>query len=185
VVNKTGTAQASFHTGADYQNAVLWHHNRARANHGASNLEWSDDCAAGAKKAADTCVFEHVVTEGQGQNLYAVSGDAYNATAGITEAFYKAEADLYTYWNKEPPHNATNPAALDEDIFHHWGHLTQVIWKATTHVGCVTVNCTGITNMDTNAYTVCNYFPAGNVASEFPDNVVAPISSYQGYAWHD
>jgi hypothetical protein len=182
VTHKSGEIQASFSSGRDYQNAVLWHHNRARANHGASNLQWSDDCMAGAQKAADTCVFAHVVTEGQGQNLYAVSGDAYNATAGITEAFYKAEADLYAYWGQEPPHDPANPETLDEELFHSWGHLTQVLWKETTHVGCVTVNCPG---MKTNRYTICNYFPAGNMISKFAENVVAPINSYDGFAWLD
>ncbi|KAF2688961.1 PR-1-like protein, partial [Lentithecium fluviatile CBS 122367] len=180
--HESGEIQATFSEGQDYINAVLWHHNRARANHGASNLEWSEDCVAGAEKAAATCVFEHLITDGQGQNLYATSGDAYNVTAGITDAFYKAEADLYTYWGKEPPHNATNPEMLDETIFHAWGHLTQVLWKETTHVGCKTVNCP---SMGTNRYTVCNYYPAGNVASQFAANVAAPDASYAGYSWLD
>lgn len=182
VNHKSGELQATLSSGVDYQNAMLWHHNRARANHGASNLEWSDDCVAGAQKAADTCVFAHVITEGQGQNLYATSGDAYNATAAVTEAFYKAEADLYSFWGQEPPHDPANPGALDEEIFHAWGHLTQVVWKETTHVGCVTVNCPG---MDTNRYTICNYFPAGNMATKFAENVVAPRASYNEYAWLD
>jgi len=182
VTHKSGASQAALSSGTDYRNAMLWHHNRARANHGASNLKWSDACEAGARKAANTCVFAHVITQGQGQNLYATSGSAYNATAAVTEAFYKSEADLYTYWGKEPPHDPKNPSRLDEKIFHAWGHLTQVIWKETTQVGCVTVNCPG---MATNRYTVCNYFPAGNMASRFAQNVVAPKASYKKFAWTD
>lgn len=172
VTHKSGEIQATFSSGVDYQNAVLWHHNRARANHGASNLEWSEDCVAGAQKAADTCVFAHLTTEGQGQNLYAVSGDASNVTSGITEAFYKAEADMYNFWGQEP----------DMTNFHDWGHLTQVVWKGTTHVGCVTVNCPG---MATNRYTVCNYSPPGNYEGQYAENVVAPAASYHGYSWLD
>lgn len=173
VVHKSGEIQATFKSGPDYQNAILWHHNRARANHGASNLEWSDECAAGAQKNAETCKFDHViVVDGQGQNLFANGGDATNITAGITESFYKAEVPLYPGYGTEP----------DMSIFSKWGHYTQMVWKETTHVGCYTINCP---NMDTNLYTVCNYSPPGNMRGSYAKNVEAPTGDFQSYNWHD
>ncbi|KAF1966856.1 PR-1-like protein [Bimuria novae-zelandiae CBS 107.79] len=176
----TGEAQADLHEGADYQNAMLWHHNRARANHGASNLEWSDDCAAAASNAAAFCDFEHHTVDGQGQNLFTVSGDAYNATAGITESWYKSEADVYGAFG----------AAPNMATFHEWGHLTQVLWKNTTHVGCVTINCGSKMTIDgqpseLSLYTVCNYSPPGNYEGEYAANVAPPAGSYAGYSWMD
>jgi uncharacterized protein YkwD len=171
VTHKSGKVQATFQQGVDYQNAVLWHHNRARANHGASNLQWSSECEAGARKAASTCVFEHLTTSGQGQNLFASSG-ATNITAGITESFYKPEADAYQWYGSEP--SMSN--------FHIWGHFSQMVWKETTHVGCVTINCP---NMDASYYTVCNYSPPGNMAGSYGKNIGKPASSYNSYAWTD
>ncbi|KAL5427704.1 hypothetical protein PMIN04_001203 [Paraphaeosphaeria minitans] len=180
VTHKSGDDQAYLSTGGDYQDSMLWHHNRARANHGSSNLEWSSDCESAASTAAAYCDFTHHVVDGQGQNLFTVSGDAYNVTAGVTESWYKAEADIYGAF-------AANP---DMSTFHEWGHLTQVLWKETTHVGCVTIDCGSKMTIngapsELNLYTVCNYSPPGNYEGEFAANVAAPLQSYQGYSWAD
>ena len=180
VEHVSGEQQAEFHEGTNYKDAMLWHHNRARRNHDASNLEWSDDCESAARNAAAFCDFEHHTVDGQGQNLFTVSGDAYNATAGVTESWYKAEADIYGAFG----------AAPNMDTFHEWGHLTQVLWKKTTHVGCVTIDCGSKMTIDGAAselglYTVCNYSPPGNYEGEYAENVAAPIASYKGYSWLD
>ena len=180
VEHVSGESQAELHEGTDYKNAMLWHHNRARANHGASNLAWSDECESAARDAAAFCDFEHHTVDGQGQNLFTVSGDAYNATAGITESWYKAEADIYGAFDSTP-----NMAT-----FHEWGHLSQVLWKKTTHVGCVTIDCGSKMTIDGSPselglYTVCNYSPPGNYEGEYAENVAAPINSYKGYSWAD
>lgn len=180
VEHKSGDDQAYLSSGVDYQDSVLWHHNRARANHGASNLEWSSDCEAAASTAAAYCDFVHHTVEGQGQNLFTVSGDAYNATAGITESWYKNEADIYGAFGGNP----------DMSTFEEWGHLTQVVWKGTTHVGCVTIDCGSKMTIngqssELNLYTVCNYSPPGNYEGEYAANVAAPINSWQGYSWAD
>ncbi|KAF2443694.1 PR-1-like protein [Karstenula rhodostoma CBS 690.94] len=180
VEHKPGDDQAYLASGVDYQDSMLWHHNRARANHGASNLEWSSDCESAASTAAAYCDFTHHVVDGQGQNLFTVSGDAYNATAGITESWYKAEADIYGAFGANP----------NMDTFHEWGHLSQVLWKKTTHVGCVTIDCGSKMTIDgapseLSLYTVCNYSPPGNYEGEYAANVAPPINSYQGYSWAD
>jgi hypothetical protein len=180
VEHKSGDDQAYLSSGVDYKDATLWHHNRARANHGASNLEWSSECESAAATAAAYCDFTHHVVDGQGQNLFTVSGDAYNATAGITESWYKAEADIYGAFD----------AAPNMETFHEWGHLTQVLWKKTTHVGCVTIDCGSKMTIDgapseLNLYTVCNYSPPGNYENEYAENVAGPIKSYSGYSWAD
>ena len=42
---------------------------------------------------------------------------------------------------------------------------SQVVWKATTEVGCGFANCAG------GALVVCEYAPPGNVLGEFTTNV--------------
>jgi len=180
VTHKSGDDQAYLSSGQDYKNALLWHHNRARANHGAKNLEWSTDCESAASNAAAFCDFTHHTVDGQGQNLFTVSGSAFNVTAGVTESWYKGEADIYGAWGATP----------DMSTFHEWGHLSQILWKGTTHVGCVTIDCGSKMTIngqssELNLYTVCNYSPPGNYEGEYAANVGAPIGSYQGYSWSD
>ncbi|KAF2640534.1 PR-1-like protein [Massarina eburnea CBS 473.64] len=190
VTHTSGTVQATFHEGDEYKNSVLWHHNRARANHGASNLEWSDECESAAQTAAAYCDFEHHVVDGQGQNLFTTSGDAYNVTAGITDSWYKGEADIYTWWGEEPPHSSSDSASLDMETFEKYGHTTQMLWKSTTSVGCVTIDCGSKMTVSgasstMGKYTVCNYSPPGNYVGEFAKNVAAPSGAYSGYSWSD
>ena len=142
------------------------------------------DLTGGADSAASPRMGASVMGSGRRAashaDLFTVSGDAYNATAGVTESWYKAEADIYGAFG----------AAPNMDTFHEWGHLTQVLWKKTTHVGCVTIDCGSKMTIDGAAselglYTVCNYSPPGNYEGEYAENVAAPIASYKGYSWLD
>lgn len=162
---------------------MLYHHNAARANHDAAPLAWDDDCEANARIAAEKCTFEHFIPDGagQGQNLFVVSGDAFNATAGVTESWYKGELEPMTpYFGKDD---------IPDDVFHEVGHLTQMVWKATTGVGCVSIDCgdkmvVGGSISTMNKYTVCNYSPAGNTGA-YAENVSPPISTAALGNWAD
>jgi len=46
------------------------------------------------------------------------------------------------------------------------GHFTQVVWAATTHVGAA--------RSADGTYVAANYFPAGNIIGEHPENVFIP-----------
>lgn len=79
---------------------------------------------------------------------------------------------------------------VPDDVFHNVGHLTQLVWKDTTRVGCVSINCgnfmmVGGQVSSMNKYTVCNYAPAGNVGGDFARNVAAPISFANTGGWAD
>ncbi|KAF1938842.1 PR-1-like protein [Clathrospora elynae] len=180
--HSSGTDQAYLSSGADYQAAVLFHHNAARANHNAEPLTWDADCEANARIAAKKCTFEHFIPQGagEGQNLFTVSGNAFNVTAGITESWYKGELEpMMPYFGQKD---------IPDEVFHRVGHLTQLVWKSTTRVGCVSLDCGGAMVVNDksstmNKYTVCNYSPAGNVGGEYAENVVAPISSTNLGSW--
>ncbi|KAF7528994.1 hypothetical protein G7054_g9974 [Neopestalotiopsis clavispora] len=145
-----GVVQSTSHVGPmvtnqAYIDTVLRHHNVHRANHSGRHT-------------------------GVGQNIGAgIPADAMGVL--ITEGFYNNEVNAYKAYGMEPN---------DTDAGHHvWGHFSQVIWESTTTVGCYTQDCsvTGLnrTNESTIApwFSICNYFPPGNVAPLYGANVRA------------
>ncbi|KAJ3841064.1 PR-1-like protein [Lentinula raphanica] len=132
-------------------------HNSIRAQHGAAALTWSNDAAAKAQQWANNCVFEH--SGGSlgpfGENLAAGTGSSYGIDQAIDS--WSSEASQY---------NPSNPEA---------SHFTQMVWKATTQVGCAVASCSGIfdASFGLASFYVCEYSPQGNVIGEFAQNVQA------------
>jgi uncharacterized protein YkwD len=133
--------------------ALLAAHNRVRAKHCAAPLAWSDELAAVAQKWADHlrdagCAFEHSRTD-YGENLAAGTEGTLDAD-GVVGMWY-GEIDKYDF----------RRGGFSMET----GHFTQVVWRATSRVGCGTSQCNGMT------IWVCNYDPAGNVEGEYKENV--------------
>ncbi|TYJ58438.1 hypothetical protein B9479_000644 [Cryptococcus floricola] len=128
-------------------------HNAFRAQYGAGNVTWNDDLASYAATAAAKCDMQH--TGGPyGENLASGVGGGYDVTAGFQS------------W-------ADEASSYDGSA----SHFTQVVWKATTEIGCATSSCadgTIFTGYGSDSlYLVCEYNPAGNVIGEFAANVAA------------
>ncbi|KAJ5147368.1 hypothetical protein N7526_000720 [Penicillium atrosanguineum] len=151
----TSTSAAATATAANaYQQAVLYNHNIHRSNHSAPSVDWSADLETSARALAAKCVYEHDTS---------IDGGGYGQNIG-----YGVESSQVGVM-------LTNLIMTD---FEKWGHFSQIIWKGTTHVGCATVVCDGLGNVDSSSslpFTVCNYSPAGNYAGEYGDNVLAPL----------
>jgi uncharacterized protein YkwD len=130
-------------------------HNSVRAQHGASDLTWSDNLASKAQQWANNCKFEH--SGGSlgpfGENLAAGTGDSY----GISSAVKSWTDEVSSY-------NSNNPQP---------SHFTQVVWKASTQVGCAVQSCNGIfaSSFGEAKFFVCEYSPQGNVIGQFAENV--------------
>jgi len=144
-------------------NSVLAVHNQERAAVGVPPLTWSNALAASAQKWADqllaTGQLEHSTCCGAfkdyGENL------AYAGPPG-----YKTQAGLAQTWADEKqnyvPCNPCNYSGT--------GHYTQMVWKATTEVGC------GFASGPGGAYAkyggtdilVCQYTPPGNWNNQPP-----------------
>eukprot|EP00756_Hemistasia_phaeocysticola_P066276 Hpha_TRINITY_DN9126_c0_g1::TRINITY_DN9126_c0_g1_i1::g.94335::m.94335 len=156
---------------AQQQKDLVDQHNFVRAYHGACPLQWSEEIAQNvadkAMSAWSRCSLAHTSNDRNegtrfsslGENL-AMAGGAYYAnnfpTAGKTMAWYYEELD-WDYNALRSKGGAT-------------GHFTQVVWKASTHVGCQMWQCGGgmITVM-----LACQYGPAGNWGGEYGNNVGA------------
>ncbi|KAF8507059.1 CAP domain-containing protein [Russula emetica] len=145
-----GTSDGSV-SSADIQ-AYLSAHNTVRAQHGAASLTWNDTLSSVAQAWANGCKFQH--SGGQfGENLAAGTGGAYTITTAVQS------------WTDEVSQYDPNSPVPS--------HFTQVVWKATTQVGCAHQDCSGIFDASYGLahYHVCEYSPPGNVIGEFAQNV--------------
>ncbi|KAL4779116.1 CAP domain-containing protein [Aspergillus varians] len=168
----TAAASATQAPASGYQSNVLFSHNVHRANHSSTDLSWSSDLQASAQTLAARCVYEHDTSingGGYGQNIgYGTSAD--EVAVMISNLMYNDEMGYF-----ENLYGQANP---DMSLFEKWGHFSQIVWKGTTHVGCATVSCDSLGNVDAALavpFTVCNYSPPGNYDGEYADNVLEPL----------
>ena len=122
------------------------------------DLVWDDGLAATARawvamcrdSEAPTGLIDHNPGRGTnvGENVFGSSG---TATAQGAVSSWAAEKANYTYAT-----NSCNGVC---------GHYTQIVWRATTKVGCAVATCAGLQFGGT---LVCDYSPAGNFSGQKP-----------------
>jgi hypothetical protein len=87
---------------------------------------------------------------------------------GVTDGWYNNEIELF-------PSSEYGKGSPDMSNFSDWGHYSQMIWKGTQQVGCATHFCApGTMNSMGSWYTVCNYYPGGNMGGAYGKNVFPP-----------
>jgi uncharacterized protein YkwD len=149
------SAPAPARAGGSIAERFVAAHNAARAKHCAGPLAWSPQLAQYAQKWADTlrakgCMFGHSPGMQYGENL-----------AGGTEGVLDPEGTV-AYWYDEIKGYKFPNGGFSMTT----GHFTQLVWRATTHVGCGHTTCKG------NDIWVCEYDPPGNVEGEYRANVL-------------
>ncbi len=163
IVSTAGIAAAE--VSPDERATMLSLHNTLRASTAAAetqrlgqtvtivDLTWDDTAASVAQAWADhllsTGTFEHNADRGDyGENIYWESGsDPATSATGAFQS-WAAEAASYT-WDTD---TCTDTC----------GHYTQIVWAATTSVGC------GMATDGSTAIWVCDYAPPGNFTGERP-----------------
>ncbi|KAJ5832656.1 hypothetical protein N7474_000967 [Penicillium riverlandense] len=168
----TTTADTPAPTTNSYQADVLYNHNIHRSNHSAPSVSWDDKLEQTAHTLAARCVYEHDTSIGgfaYGQNIgYGVKADQVGQM--ITNLMYNDEMEYFSDLYGEASPSMSN--------FDSWGHFSQIVWKDTKKVGCSTVMCNSLGNVDSSdplPFTVCNYSPPGNYAGEYNKNVLRPV----------
>ena len=141
--------------GALLKSEMMTAHDRARVDYGANSLTWSDvlatDALAYARSLARSGRFEHDPQKSgrprQGENLW----------IGTASAF--SYADMARDWIDERRNFRPGrfPDIARKGDWSLVGHYTQIVWPATTRVGCA------IAANDRDEVLVCRYFPAGNL----------------------
>ncbi|KAE8356650.1 CAP domain-containing protein [Aspergillus coremiiformis] len=140
-----------------FKDTMLSSSNTYRKEHNASNLVWNETLTGYAKDWAEGCKWKH--SHGPyGENLAFGYPDVSAAVSAWGD-----ERRMYDF-NK--------PTGFSEET----GHFTQLVWRATTDVGCAAIDC-GYGNGTNNEkrggsgsytkaqgwYVVCEYSPPGNV----------------------
>lgn len=132
-------------------------HNKFRAQYSAGPLKWSEELVAASKRLTDTCVWRHTQNNPFGENMSAGQKSIEEVVSGWVTG--PDEKNSYTGGNTEP------------------SHFTQVVWEATTEVGCYQGMCQDVrgANLPQSPVTfwACNYNPPGNVIGEIAKNVKA------------
>ena len=132
--------------------AMVAGHNDARRAFGSPLLAWDPKLAEAARGYARTLArtdrFRHSTDRpGQGENLWTGTRNAY----GYDEMIGHWVAERRDFRPGVIP--AVSRTGRFEDV----GHYVQIVWPATTRVGCA------IASNRTRDYLVCRYAPPGNV----------------------
>lgn len=144
----------------DKNECVEWH-NKYRQIHQAPNIKWSASLASDAQKWADYLAannqFKHDPNrQGQGENLYASSGDSQQSCRHATTLFY----------NEVKDYDFDNPGFTKGT-----GHFTQVVWVKSTELGVAKAE-----KNSGGTILVFRYSPPGNYRGQFPENVKPNVS---------
>jgi len=141
----------------DFASAILAVHNRERAAVGVPPLAWSDTLAKQAQAWAD-----HLGQLGHPQHsTSAERGDeGENLWAGTPGGY--APTDVAEAWASEKSGYHYGPFAPSAPGAPTTGHYTQMIWRATTAIGCAKGH-SGDWDL-----VVCRYAPAGNLVGQKP-----------------
>ncbi|KAG2446753.1 hypothetical protein HYH02_008314 [Chlamydomonas schloesseri] len=149
-----------------YAQRALDSHNQLRSAHRTSPLRWNASLEADAATWAGNCRFEHQEGPVEGENL----AWGYSDIGAAVSDWYAEGAAAnggsgYAY-------GASQPAD-----WHAVGHFTQLLWAASSDLGCAAATCAGSDGQPAMMH-VCRYYVPGNVEGEYANNVL-PTASVQ------
>ncbi|KAL8690536.1 MAG: hypothetical protein Q9218_004034 [Villophora microphyllina] len=142
----TTTTSPSYTNDDSFRTSCLNSTNTFRRQHNATTLTWNTTLAITASSLATRCEFEHSGGPA-GENIAA---GYQNVTAAIDG------------WGNERAKYNFGKGGFGENT----GHFTQLVWKATSTVGCARKECEKI-----GWFVVCEYWPPGNVQGAYKEQV--------------
>lgn len=122
-------------------------------------MTWHEGAASTASAWVERCEFKHntAITGTYGENIFAMYGSRPTPTQVVED--WASEAPRYDY--------ANNRCSGGE-----CGHYTQLVWRASTGVGCASKLCTENSPFGAGntpwIFWVCDYAPPGNVIGQRP-----------------
>jgi uncharacterized protein YkwD len=167
---------------ATFRNKALADHNADRAINQVSALTTNPTLESGAQTWAEhlatTGTFEHSSStqrNGAGENIYMSS-----TTDSTQPPATLAKAAVLSWYAEQGSYDFNTPGVAKNGTI---GHFTQVVWKATTDLGCGTASVKeaapviigGMSYDFYDYYVVCRYSPAGNLDGAYSENVFRPM----------
>ena len=160
-----GEAEQKF--SSSWKDEVLKAHNEYRAYHDAPPLTWSNSLA----RNADSCQSRNYYRNGQ-WHLEHCGDDGQNIAGTNKWADYSTSVKMWYDEIALTPGGDGKVSSFSSGT----GHYTQVVWKATTKVGCSRVESGDSMN---TGFVICNYKIPGNMQGSFAQNVI-PLSAASG-----
>jgi len=136
----------------NHMSYLLKEHNKYRKMHNSQPLLWNASVAYSAAAWVNKCNISH------DKKLKGVWGE--NILYGkvpVSKALYDAPRMWY---NEVKTYNYSKPVA---------NHFTQMVWNATSSLGCAFKVC------NRTSFVVCRYYKPGNVAGQFQKNVLRRV----------
>ncbi|KAG2435288.1 hypothetical protein HXX76_007364 [Chlamydomonas incerta] len=168
-----------------YSQRALDSHNQLRSTHGTAPLRWNATLEADAAAWAGNCRFEHQEASAASAVVAAHcmccgkwgAGEGENLAWGYSD-IGAAVADWYAEGAAANGGSGYTYGAAQPADWHAVGHFTQLLWAATSDLGCAAASCTDSDGQPAMMH-VCRYYVPGNVEGEYADNVLPPASVQQ------
>ena len=150
----------------DFRATALKLHNELRAKHGSPALMVDSKieavAAAWSERLAKMNDLKHSGNAAYGENL-----GYYRQSSGVIDAAALAAKTVRGWYSEIKDYDFDKPGFSSRT-----GHFTQVVWKASTRIGCGAAQAA-----DGGVYVVCNYQPPGNMlpSANFSQNVSRPL----------
>jgi uncharacterized protein YkwD len=168
-------------TTPEQRQAILNAHNVKRALHCVPQLQGSDLLAANAQTWADGChkdasgtFFTHQPSNPNGENL-AWGYRTFNGVAILPGL--SPEQVVENWYGEINNYDFNNPFLKVVGNIGINGHFTQVVWRASTLLGCAQATCPipiGGGATETGTLWVCEYSPQGNFNAN-PQNLTLNV----------
>jgi pathogenesis-related protein 1 len=156
-------------TNQDLESSILDVHNQERAAVGVQPLTWSNslanDAQTWAQQIATTGIFNHLDNQHTGPTC---TGPCYGENiAGFFTSVSEPNGGQSRWAAEKSSYNGqTNTCTAV------CGHYTQMVWQATTEVGCATAP-PGAGGLQ-YSILLCRYSPPGNYPGQLPYGAAAP-----------
>jgi len=141
-------------------------------------MRWDSRLSNVALQHSRACQYQHTTNDVRNSRYNSLTGEGMSvgeniaASTGGSNAFLANASSLFDLWFTAGQSNECAlyvqqgcPAVTNEN-FHAWGHYSQLIWAATSRVGCAYTDCTVNSPFGTSfpkwTLLVCNYASAGN-----------------------
>ena len=150
--------------------AIIARHNAWRQQLNLAPLQWANDLAQSSQQwsnhlANNGCQMVHSSGNNVGENLFWMSPKITTWSDGRQEVTVQAVTPgrVVDLWGEEVQWYDYDKNACNAPAGEACGHYTQIVWAATTHVGCAMAVCP-----DSGQIWTCQYRPAGNVIGQRP-----------------